>query len=119
MQFPAIQWRIVKHTFQLHIPRNNKALSQLIIDTPPTVAVSNDIEVLDENGQNININLSVNGRKIIIDFPETVLANTKLNVNLNKVKQPITGSASVYNFSVKVVDSNVEIPVGVAKFPTF
>ncbi|RAM49963.1 MAG: hypothetical protein C6Y22_19395 [Hapalosiphonaceae cyanobacterium JJU2] len=118
LQLPPIQWQLVKHTFRLHIPRNNKALSQLIINAPSTVAVSNDIEVLDENGQNININISVNGRKIIINFPETVLANTKLNINLNKVKQPIKGPASVYSFSAKVIDSDKEIPIGLAQFPT-
>ncbi|MDM9383614.1 DUF2808 domain-containing protein [Chlorogloeopsis sp. ULAP01] len=119
LQLPPIQWRLVKHTFRLHIPRNNKALSQLIIDTPPTVAVSNDMEVLDEKGQRININISVNGSKIIINFPEIVIANTKLNINLNKVKQPTQGPASVYKLSVKVVGSNKDIPVGIAQFPTF
>ncbi|PMB09468.1 DUF2808 domain-containing protein [Fischerella thermalis CCMEE 5273] len=119
LQLPPIQWRLVKHSFRLHIPRNNKALSQLIIDAPPTVAVSNDIEVLDENGREININISVNGRKIIIHFPETVINNTQLNINLNKVKQPIQGSASIYKLLVKVVGSDIEIPVGVAQFTTF
>ncbi|WP_337884502.1 DUF2808 domain-containing protein [Fischerella thermalis] len=119
LQLPPIKWRLVKHSFRLHIPQNNKALSQLIIDAPPTVAVSNDIEVLDENGEKININISVNGRKILINFPETVIANTKLNIDLNKVKQPIQGAASVYKLSVKVVGSNIDIPVGVAQFPTF
>lgn len=112
-------WRLVKHTFQVHIPQNNNALSQLIIQVPSTVAVSNDIDVLDEKGQKININVSVNGKRIIIDFPKTVISNTKLLIELNKVKQPIIGPASVYSLSAKVVGSEVEIPIGVAQFPTF
>ncbi len=119
LQFTTTSWRLVKHSFRLNIPQNDKPLSQLIIETPSTVAVSNDIEVLYRNGQKVNINVSVNGKQIIIDFPEKVISNTKLLINLNKVKQPITGPASVYHLSVKVVGSDIEIPVGVAQFPTF
>ena len=119
LHFDPDQWRLVKHTFRLHIPQNSKALSQLIIEAPSTVAVSNDIDVLDELGKKININVSVNGRRIIIIFPGTVTSNTRLLIELNKVKQPILGPASVYNLLVKAVGSNVEIPVGVAQFAAF
>ena len=119
VQFPPTRWRLVKHTFKLHIPQNHNALSQLIIDTPSTVAVSNNIDVLDDNGQKLNINVSVNGRRIIIVFPEAVISNTKILIELNKVKQPILAPASVYSLSAKVVGSDVEIPVGVTRFPTF
>ncbi|MGM3309589.1 hypothetical protein ACSQ6I_27020 [Anabaena sp. WFMT] len=119
LQYPTNSWRLVKHTFRLNIPQNNNAVSQLIIQTPPTVAVSNDIDVLDVNEQKINTNISANGRQIIIEFPEKVISNTKLLVNFNKVQQPVTGPASVYRFSAKVVGSEVEIPIGVAQFPTF
>ncbi len=116
---PTNNWRLVKHTFQLYVPQNTNALSQLIIDTPPTVGVSNDIDVLAQNGQKININVSAIGRRIIIDFPEKVIYKTKLMIEFNKVKQPVTGPDSVYNLSAKVVGSNAEIPVGVARFHTF
>ncbi|WP_017314048.1 DUF2808 domain-containing protein [Mastigocladopsis repens] len=121
VEFPSSpsRWRIVKHTFRVHIPQNNKALSQIIIDVPSTVAVSNDIVVSDENGQKINTNVSVNGRRIIVNFPETVIANTKLLIEFNKVKQPVNGPASVYSLSAKAVGSDVEIPVGLAQFSTF
>ncbi|MEH1773440.1 DUF2808 domain-containing protein [Nostoc sp.] len=119
LQYPANSWRLVKHTFRLNIPQNNNTLAQLIIETPSTVAVSNNIDVFDANGQKINTNISVNGKQIIIDFPEKVISNTKLLVNFNQVQQPVTGPPSVYHFSAKVVGSEIEIPVGVAQFPTF
>ncbi|WP_337884469.1 DUF2808 domain-containing protein [Fischerella thermalis] len=117
LQSTPTGWRLVKQTFQLHVPKNSNALSQLIIDTPSTVAVSNDIEVLNDRGEKININVSADGRRIIIEFSQPVTSNTKLFINLNKVKQPILGSASVYHLSVKVIGNNKEIPVGVAQFP--
>ncbi|WP_224086976.1 DUF2808 domain-containing protein [Nostoc sp. MS1] len=120
LQLPSINWRIVKHTFQLRVPKNGKPLSQLIIDAPTTVAVSNDITVFDDQDQEININVSVDNRRIIIDFPEAVTSNiNKLLIALNKVQQPINGADSVYNFSAKVVGSDTEIPVGQAQFNTF
>ncbi|BDA75802.1 hypothetical protein CAL7716_099680 (plasmid) [Calothrix sp. PCC 7716] len=118
-QFSIGNWRIVKHSFQLRIPKDGKPLSQLIIEAPSTVAVSNDIEVLNTKGQKININTFANGKQIIIDFPEKVISNTKLLVNLNRVRQPITGPASVYRLSAKVVGSDTEILMGEAQFPTF
>ncbi|WP_414574048.1 DUF2808 domain-containing protein [Nostoc sp. CCY 9925] len=119
LQYPANSWRLVKHTFRLNIPQNNNPLSQLIIETPSTVAVSNNIDVFDANGQKINTNISVNGKQIIIDFPEKVISNTKLLVNFNQVQQPVTGPPSIYRFSAKVVGSDIDISVGVAQFPTF
>lgn len=118
-QLPTGNWRIVKHSFQLRIPKDGKPLSQLIIEAPSTVAVSNDIEVLNTAGQKININVFANGKQIIIDFSEKVISNTRLLVNLNRVRQPITGPASEYRLSAKVVGSDAEIFMGKAQFPTF
>jgi hypothetical protein len=119
VEFPSSGWRIVKHTVRVRIPLDKNPLDQILIDVPSTVAVSNDIDVLNENSQKININVSAHGRRIIIDFPEKIISNTKLLIQLNKVRQPVQGSASVYNISAKVVGSDEEIPVGVAQFPTF
>ena len=119
LQYSTNRWRLVKHAFRIHIPQNIDGLSQLIIDTPPTVAVSNDIDVLDQLGQKININVSTSGRRIVIDFFEKDISNTTLLVELNKVKQPTIGSDSVYNLSAKIVGSDAELSVGVARFHTF
>ena len=119
VQSPANRWQLVKHALKLNVPKNINGLSQLIIDTPSTVAVSNDIDVLAQNGQKVNVNVSVNGKKIIIDFPEKNISNTKLIVELNKVKQLSHGPDSVYNLWAKVVGSNTEIPIGVVRFRTF
>lgn len=120
LQSTPTGWLLVKQTFQLHIPKNGNALSQLIIDVPSTVAVSNDIDILDDKGQKIKINITVNSRRIIIDFSEPVTSSTtKLQINLNKVQQPILGSTSSYHISGKVVGSDVQIPIGEAQFSPF
>lgn len=118
VQFSPIRWRLVRQTFVLHLPRNSQPIAQIIIAVPSTVTVGNDIDVLEQNGRKININVSVDGKNIILDFPKTVAPDTKLSINLNKVKQPIFGSTSVYRFSAKVVGSDAEIPLGETRFPT-
>ena len=119
VQFAPTRWRLVRQTFVLHLPRNSQPIAQIIIAVPSTVAVSNDIEVLEpQKGRKININVSVDGKNIILDFPENVAPDTKLAINLNQVKQPILGPTSVYRFSAKVVGSDAEISVGEARFPT-
>lgn len=120
MQLFPTQWQVVKQIFQIRVPKRGKPLKQLIIETPPTVAVSNDINVFDDKGQKINIDISVDNRKIIITFPETVTSSTsKLLVSLNRVQQQINESGTVYSLSAKVIGGDVEVPIGQAQFRNF
>jgi hypothetical protein len=119
-QLFSTQWQLVKQTFQIRVPKHGKPLRQLIVETPSTVAVSNDISVFDDKDQKVNIDISVDNRKIIITFPETVTSSTsKLLVSLNKVQQPTNGTGTVYSLSAKVIGSDVEIPIGQAQFQKF
>ena len=119
VQFPPTRWRLVRHTFRLHVPQNSKAVTQLLIKVPNTVTVSNDIkkiDVVDENEQKINTNVSVNGKVILLAFTEPVAPNTKFNIDLNNVKRRNIGNGHVYRFFAKFVGSDAEIPIGVAGF---
>jgi hypothetical protein len=116
VQSSPTRWRLVRHAFVLHLPQESKPVTQIIIAAPSTVAVSNDIDVLEHKGGKINFSVSVNGKTIILAFPEPIAPGTKLDINFNKVKQPIGGPTSVYRFSAKPVGSNAEISVGVARF---
>ncbi|MBD2772094.1 DUF2808 domain-containing protein [Iningainema tapete] len=119
MQFPPNRSRIVRHTVRLHVPQNSKAVTQLLINVPNNLTVSNDIkdiDVADENEQKINTNVSINSRTILLAFPEPVAPNTKFNIDLNNVKRSILGNGSVYRFWAKESGSDAEIPIGVAQF---
>ncbi|BDA76176.1 hypothetical protein CAL7716_103420 (plasmid) [Calothrix sp. PCC 7716] len=120
MQLFPTQWQVVKQIFQIRVPKRGKPLKQLIIETPPTVAVSNDINVFDDKGKKVNIDISVDNRKIIITFPETVTSSTsKILVSLNRVQQQINESGTVYSLSAKVIGSDVQVPIGQAQFRNF
>ncbi|BAY63560.1 hypothetical protein NIES25_67280 (plasmid) [Nostoc linckia NIES-25] len=118
-QFPPTRWGTFRHTFRLHVPQNSKAVTQLIIRVPDNVTVSNDvnnIDVVDENDHKINTNVSVNGKTILLAFPEPVAPNTKFDIDLNKIKRRNLGNGSIYSFSAKEVGIDAEIPIGVASF---
>lgn len=117
-QLTPKRWQLVKHSFRFHLPQKSKPLSQIIITIPSTVAVSNDIDVLEQNGRKIDIDVSISGGKIILVFPKPFAPNTKFNINLNKVKQPVRGPTSKYQFSAKFIGSDAEIPIGVVQFNT-
>jgi Protein of unknown function (DUF2808) len=121
-QFPPTPWGIggiFRHTFRLHIPQNSKAVTQLIIKIPDDVTLNNNlsnIDVVDENEHKISANVSVNGKTILLAFPEPVAPNTKFGIDLNKIKRRNLGNGSVYSFSAKEVGINAEIPIGIAWF---
>ncbi|RUT01572.1 hypothetical protein DSM106972_066690 [Dulcicalothrix desertica PCC 7102] len=117
--FPT-RWQLVKQTFQIRVPKHGKPLKQLIVETPSNVAVSNDISVFDDKAQKVNIDISVDNKKIIITFPEAVTSSTsKILVSLNRVQQPTDASGTVYNLLAKVIGSDVEIPIGQVRFQKF
>ncbi|MBW4633035.1 MAG: DUF2808 domain-containing protein [Iphinoe sp. HA4291-MV1] len=119
VQFPPTRWRLVRHTFRVHVPKNSKAVSQLSIDVPTTVTWSNDINdinVADDKGQKINTNIFVSDRTIVLAFSEPVAPNTQLEIDIKNVKRPTLGNGPVYSFYEKFVGSDAEIPIGVARF---
>ena len=122
VQFPLTRWQIVRHTFRIHVPKNSKALTELIINIPDNITLSNDIkniDVVDESEHKINTNASVNGRTILLAFPEAVPPNTKFYLDLKNIKRPTISRNSIYHLSVKMVGSDTEIPIGVAEFHTY
>jgi hypothetical protein len=122
VQFPLSRWQIVRHTFRIHVPKNSKALTELIINIPDNVSVSNDIkniDVADENEHKIKTNISINGRTILLAFPEAIPPNTKFYIDLKNVKRPTISRNSIYHLSVKIVGNDAEIPIGVAQFHTY
>ena len=117
-QFPQSKWAPVRHSFDLHIPKNSKAVSELIIQVPDVIRISdkNRINVVDTQGKKIGTNISVNGKIIVLTFPNTVAPNTKLEIDINNVKRAIGGNGPVYQMSAKFVGSDAVLPVGFARF---
>jgi hypothetical protein len=115
-QFPRGKWVTFRHTFQLQIPQNSSALSQLNINIPAGLTVENDINISDKSGKKIPANTSVNNNKITIVFPQAISPGNTLSIDLNKVNRIGTSNAWLYRVSAKLVGFDAEIPIGIAQF---
>ncbi|BAZ18212.1 hypothetical protein NIES4071_100970 (plasmid) [Calothrix sp. NIES-4071] len=118
-QFPQTKWSNVRHTLRIHIPKNSQSVSQISIIVPKTVRWSNkvnDITVTPNNGQKLNANISINEKTIILAFNEPVSSNSKLEINIKNVKQPLHGNGPIYRLFVKSINSSVDMPIGMARF---
>lgn len=119
MQFPQGKMRNFRHTLRLYIPKESSALSQLIIDVPVGLALSNDITVADQSGRKIDANVSVNDNKVIVAFPQTVAPETQLNIHMNRVRRLGVSNAWLYHVAAKLVGNEADIPLGVAQFRVY
>jgi len=119
VQFPQSKWRIVRHTIRLHIPQESSALSQLSIDVPAGLTASNDISVSDQSGRKINTNVSVNGSKVTIAFPQPVAPGTRLDIDMNNVRISGVSNAWLYQVSAKIIGTDADTLLGVAQFRVY
>ncbi|MEW6497814.1 MAG: hypothetical protein AB1589_35735 [Cyanobacteriota bacterium] len=119
VQFPPTRWRIVRHTIRLHLPQGSSPLSQLIIDVPEGLTVSNNITINDNLGRKVIANFSVTDNKIIVNFSQPIASESELKLNLNNVKRRGISNAWIYQFSAKFVGVNVAIPIGTARIRVY
>ncbi|MBE9034906.1 DUF2808 domain-containing protein [aff. Roholtiella sp. LEGE 12411] len=113
-------WKNIRHTFQIEIPQQSKALSQLIIDIPSNLTVSNDINIFDQSDKKITVDVSINGKKVILGFPEPIAPGTMLTIEMKNVKKSsVTNGNKLYKFFGKFIDINTEIPIGIVRLRVY
>lgn len=118
-QFPPTKWQSVRHTLQIHVPKNSKAISQLRIEVPDTIRWSkdkDDVKVMKGDNDKINTNISVNGANILLTFPELIAPNTQFEIDINKIRQPRLGNGSTYRIYAQFAGSDKETLVDTAFF---
>ncbi|GJD19977.1 unknown protein [Rivularia sp. IAM M-261] len=118
-QFPQTKWSNVRHTLRVHIPKNSQSISQISIAVPKTINWSNklkDVVVSGNNQKKVNANISINEKTIILAFNEPVSPNSKLEIDIKNIRQPLLGNGPVYRLFAKSVDNNVDIQIGIARF---
>lgn len=117
-QFPAGKATFVRHTIRIKMPPESKGISEIAIDVPSGVTVKNDITVHNTANQQIEVNSSVNDSRITLDFPQGMVAQEVIEIDLNKVKLPRTYPLLLYRVYAKLVDSKTELSIGVAEVRT-
>lgn len=119
VQFPPTRWQIVRHTIWLHVPKHSKALTELSINVPKTITISNDlnnIKITDEKRRHINAKISFNNRNIKIVFAEPIPSNTKFMIEINHVQRQLFANSYTYELFAKFVGINADIPIGITQF---
>ncbi|XWK91729.1 MAG: hypothetical protein U7127_30920 (plasmid) [Phormidium sp.] len=119
VQFPQSRLWIVRHTIRLHIPQGSSPLSQLIIDVPEGLVVSNNITLTEKSEREINANFSIMGNKVIVNFPQPVTSESKLELDLNNVRRRGTSNAWLYRISAKFVGTDRDMPIGIARIRVY
>ena len=115
VQFPQNRSRIVRHTIRLCIPQGSSHLSQLTIDVPEGLRASDNITITNNSGQKINADVAIMGNKVIINFPQPITPDSKLELDLNYVERNGISNAWLYRVAAKFVDSDTHIPIGTAQ----
>lgn len=110
----------VHYYFKLHVA--GKPLSQLSIDAPEELRLSEQIEVTDSTGKKLDANVSLNGQRAIVAFAQPIPPDAVLKVDMRGIKktaiQPDDGQIWNFLVSSKLVGLNGDIPLGVARIQT-
>ncbi len=106
------------HHFKLSVEGN--ALSQLSIDLPEGIRVSQGIEVTDQAGKKVDETVSINDRKVTVAFAQPVSPGTLLSVEMKGIRtSDYLGRAWLYPIYGEDVGMRVEIPLGTASIQTY
>jgi len=101
-----------RHSFNLEIPQQGNVPSQLTIEVPDGLRVGKTITVSNQAGQKVETNASVNGNKVVLDFPQPVVLGTTLRINLKNVLVTGFSNGWAYPLSGKFAGLNGDIPLG-------
>ncbi len=117
--FPPTRADIVRHTFEVHVPKNSKPVAQVIIQVPEVVNWSNkakDVVVTDGTGKKVNPDVTINNKTIVLSFPEPVAPNTDLEIDIKNVRRVTQGNGPVYRLLAKFQGSETPIHLGTVGF---
>lgn len=117
--FPPTRADRVRHTFEVHVPKNSKPLTQVIIQVPEVVKWSRkaeDVVVTDGTGKKINPNVTIENKNIVLTFAETVTPNTNLEIDIENVRRVTQGNGPVYRLLAKFEGNETPMHIGTARF---
>lgn len=109
---------LATHHFEVHVQGND--LSQLYVDVPEGVKVSNRILVTDRSGKKINANVSVDNRRVTIAFPQPIPTETTLSVSMKGMNtQSFARRIWLYPISGRSIGMTANQRIGIARIQTY
>lgn len=92
-----------------------RTLTQLMIEAPVGVQLSEAIVITEPSGKPISATVSLNGQKAIIAFAQAVSPDTTLEIDLKNVKTLPDSPTWFFSVSSQLSGLNAEIPLGLAR----
>lgn len=116
--YPA-NGRAQNATHQIKVHVQGKALSELLIDLPEEVNITDGIEVKNQLGKTIPTTVSIKDRRATVVFYKPIAPETILSIALRGVETPGYDNNWLYGIYVKKVGLNAEIPLSIAQITTY
>ena len=111
--------RVPIATYQVTLQVMGAPLTQLTIDLPKGVNVTQGVEMTNQTGQNVEATVSMSGSRMVIAFAQPIAPDTTLQVNLNGVRtSDLLGRTWFLPITGKSVGETSDIPYGVALIQT-
>lgn len=113
--------RVPSATHHFEVYTQGSDLSQLSVDVPEGIKVSDRIVVTDQSDKKIDATISVNDRRVTIAFSQPVPTGTTLSVSMKGVKTPFSlqGSALLYPVAGRSVGMTSDVLLGIARIQTY
>ncbi|MBE9224741.1 DUF2808 domain-containing protein [Phormidium sp. LEGE 05292] len=111
------QYQGAIHQFKVHV--QGKALSELSIDLPEGVNITEGIEVTNQSGQKVAATISINDRTAKVVFSQPVAPETTILVSMRGVTTPGYEQTWQYHISVEKVGMSAQIPLGIVDIATY
>lgn len=106
------------HHFELHVA--DQPLSQLSIDLPNGLRISQGIEVTDQSGKKIDATVSIKDQKATIAFAQPVSPGTLLSIEMKGVRtHDLLGRNWLYQVYARNVGLTADFPLGPAQITTY
>lgn len=107
------------HHFEVHVQGSD--LSQLSVDVPEGVKVSDRIVVTDQSDKKIDATVSVNDRRVTIAFSQPVPSGTTLSVSMKGVRTQFSSQRRIWLYPVygRSVGMTADVRLGMARIQTY
>ena len=107
------------HHFQVHVQGSD--LSQLSVDVPEGVRLSDRIVVTDEFGKKVNAKTSIDDKRVTITFEQPVPSGTTLSVSMKGVSTRFLSRGHVWLYSIygRSVGMTEDVRIGLARIQTY
>jgi len=112
VQSPPTKAKNVKHSFYLQIPQDSSSLFQITVNFPYGLRASKNISVFDDSNRKINTNVSVEGEKVTLMFPQPAASGSTLKVDMTDISILVFPRPWLYSVQAKFVGFNSDIPIG-------